>query len=136
VNLSDAHLENGVRNMGGHGDFESLGADWKITDRWSVQADFEHYSKHVPEQAGISLLPAVKGVVPITPVPDPRNLLSGRWAIYTPKTTNIQVRADYIIADGWKVLAEAGRSDSERSRFTTRIGGYDINTGAGGNVTV
>ncbi len=136
VNASDTHLENGVRNMGGHGDFESVGADWRVNDRLSFQGDLEHYSKHVPEQAGISLATAVNGVVPITPVPNPRNLLSGTWAVYTPKTTNMQGRVDYIIADGWKVLAEVGRSDAERSRFTTRIANYDLVTGAGGVVTV
>ena len=136
INLSGTHLENGVRHMGGKGEFESAGFDWKATDRLTFQADVEHYDKYVPEQAGVSLLPAVNGVVPITPVPNPRNLLSGTWAIYTPKTTNVQARVDYIIADGWKVLAEAGRSDAERSRYTTRIGSYDIVTGAGGSVTV
>jgi iron complex outermembrane receptor protein len=136
VNLSDYHLENGVRHMGGHGDFESLGADWRVTDRLSFQADLENYSKTVPEQAGISLLPAVNGVVPITPVPNPRNLLSGTWNIYSPKTVNLQGRVDYIITDGWKVLAEIGRSYAERSRNTVRIGSYNIVTGAGGVVTV
>jgi iron complex outermembrane recepter protein len=136
VNLSDTHLENGVYSLGGHGDFASLGADWRATDRLSFQADFEHYSKRVPEQAGISLLAAVKGVVPITQVPEPRNLLSGTWAIYTPETTNYQGRADYAISDNWKVLAEAGRSNSDRSRFTVRIGKYNPITGAGGVVTV
>jgi iron complex outermembrane receptor protein len=136
VNASLTHLENGVRNMGGHGDFESVGADWRATDRLTFQGDLEHYSKHVPEQAGVSLLPAVNGVVPLTPVPDPRNLLSATWAVYTPETTNMQGRVDYIIADGWKVLAEVGRSDAERSRFTVRIGNYDVVTGAGGVVTV
>jgi iron complex outermembrane recepter protein len=136
VNLSDTHLENGVRHMGGHGDFESVGLDWKVTDRLSFQGDLENYSKRVPEQAGISLLPAVNGVVPITPVPNPRNLLSGTWSLYAPKTENMQGRVDYIIADGWKVLAEIGRSYAERSRFTVRIGGYDLVTGAGGVVTV
>jgi len=136
VNLSNTHLENGVHDLGGSGDFESVGADFRATDRLSFQGDFEHYTKSVPEQAGISLLPAVKGFVPITPVPEPRNLLSGTWALYTPSTTNYQGRADYIISDDWKVFAEAGRSDSSRSRFTVRIGKYKLQTGAGGVVTV
>ncbi|HEX4586068.1 MAG TPA: TonB-dependent receptor plug domain-containing protein [Burkholderiaceae bacterium] len=136
ANLSDTHLENGVHDLGGHGTFESLGLDWRATDRLSFQGDFEHYSKRLPEQAGISLLPAVNGVVPLTPVPRPRNLLSGTWAIYNPETTNWQVRGDYQIAEGWKVLAEEGRSDSNRSRFTTRISKYNRTTGAGGVVTV
>jgi iron complex outermembrane receptor protein len=136
VNLSTTHLENGVREMGGSGDFESVGADFKATDRLSLQGDFEHYTKKVPEQAGISLLAAVNGVVPLTRVPDPRNLLSGTWGLYTPSTTNYQGRADYILSDDWKVFVEAGRSDSSRSRFTTRIGNYNLVTGAGGVVTV
>lgn len=136
VNASLTHLENGVHDMGGHGDFESIGADWEVTNRLTIQGDLEHYSKHVPEQAGISLAAAVKGVIPITPVPDPRNLLSGTWNIYSPKTTNMQGRADYTIAEGWRVLVEAGRSDAERSRGTVRIGGYNLVTGAGGVVTV
>jgi iron complex outermembrane receptor protein len=136
VNLSNTHLENGVHNLGGNGYFESVGADFKATDRLSFQGDFESYLKRVPEQAGISLLPAVNGVVPITRVPEPRNLLSGTWAQYTPNTTNYQGRFDYILSDDWKVLGEAGRSDSDRSRFTVRIGKYNPLTGAGGVVTV
>jgi len=136
VNVSHTHLENGVREMGGSGDNESVGADFKATDRLSFQGDFEHYTKAVPEQAGISLLAAVNGIVPLTRVPDPRNLLSATWGLYTPRTTNYQGRADYIISDDWKVFVEAGRSDSGRSRFTVRIGKYNLVTGAGGVVTV
>ncbi len=84
----------------------------------------------------MSLLPAVNGVIPITPVPSPRNLLSGTWNRYPPHTTNQQVRADYIVNDEWKVLLETGRSDGDRSRFTVRIGGYDIVTGEGGVLTI
>ncbi len=136
VGVSHTHLENGVHDLSGSGDFQSVGADFKATDRLSFQGDFEHYTKTVPEQAGVSLLAAVKGIVPITRVPEPRNLLSGTWATYTPSTSNYQGRADYIISDDWKVFAEAGRSDSDRSRFTVRIGKYNLLTGAGGVVTV
>jgi iron complex outermembrane receptor protein len=136
VNLSTTELQNGVRGMGGRGSFGSIGFDWRITDRLSFQYDYEQYSKNVPEQGGISLASAVNGVVPITRVPDPRNLLSGTWAEYTPRTSNAQGRFDFIINDQWKVLAEAGSSDSTRSRFTVRIGNYNLQTGANGTVTV
>ncbi|OLD45633.1 MAG: hypothetical protein AUG04_01700 [Deltaproteobacteria bacterium 13_1_20CM_2_69_21] len=135
LNGSATRLENGVYGLGGDGEFASAGLDYRA-DRLTLQGDFEYYRKHVPEQAGISLLDPVNGKVPITPVPDPRSLLSGPWAIYTPETTNAQVRADYLVADNFKVVAELGRSYSDRSRFTTRIGGYDIDTGAGGAVRV
>jgi iron complex outermembrane receptor protein len=136
VNASAVHLENGVRDTGGHGSFASVGFDFRISPRLTVQGDLEYYAKHVVEQGGISLLPAVNGRIPLTPVPDPRNLLSGTWSLYPPHTTNQQIRADYLINDNWKVLAETGRSDADRSRYTVRISGYDINTGANGIVNV
>src|SRR5258706_3909069 len=136
INASQAHTENGIRETGGQSKFASLGFDYKINDRLSIQGDYEYIARIAIEQGGVSLLPAVNGVIPITPVPNPRNLLSGTWNRYPPHTTNQQVRADYIINDEWKVLAETGRSDGDRSRFTVRIGGYDIVTGAGGVLTI
>jgi iron complex outermembrane receptor protein len=135
-NASATHLENGVHDLGGHGEFASVGLDYRATSRLTLQGDIEYYSRRVPEQAGISLLPAVNGVVPLTPVPNPRNLLSGTWDLYTPRTANAQGRIDYVLADGWKVFGQVGISESSRHRTTVRIGGYDINTGAGGVVTV
>jgi iron complex outermembrane receptor protein len=135
-NASAIHLENGVRDLGGEGAFASVGADYRATSKLTFQADVEYYKRQVPEQAGISLKPAVNGVVPLTPVPDPRNLLSGRWAMYTPETTNLQGRVDYQLTSDWKVFAQAGYSGSHRHRTTTRISGYDLDTGANGTVTV
>ena len=109
INGSATALQNGVRDLGGDGEFASAGIDYHL-GRLTLQGDFEYYRKHVPEQAGISLLDPVNGVIPITPVPDPRNLLSGTWAIYTPETTNAQVRADYLLLDNLKLVTEVGRS--------------------------
>ncbi|CAN7753214.1 TonB-dependent receptor [Variovorax sp. LjRoot290] len=136
LNASATHLENGVRDMGGDGSFASLGVDVRVTPRLTLQGDFEHYRRDVPEQAGIALLSPVNGVIPLTPVPSPRNLLSGTWNLYTPRTTNIQGRADYVLNDDWKVLLQGGQSQSERHRNTVRIRNYNILTGAGGIVTV
>jgi iron complex outermembrane receptor protein len=137
ANASVVRLENGIHNTTGDGEFASLGLDWKVAPRLILQGDVEYYRKHVPEQGGISLLPAVNGVVPITPVPDPRNLLSGKWAQVRADTKNIQLRADYRFLDDWKLVAEAGVSYSFRKRFTVRIGGlYNIDTGDGGVVRV
>jgi TonB-dependent siderophore receptor len=135
-NASATHLQNGVRNMEGEGEFASIGVDWRATSRLTLQGDYENYRRRVPEQAGISLLPAVNGIVPITPVPSPRNLLSGRWDLYTPKTENSQVRADYVLSDAWKALVQVGYSQSHRHRTTVRIGGYNIVTGANGVVAI
>ncbi len=136
VNASYAQTENGIHDTTGHSKFWSLGFDYRVTDRLSLQGDFEYIARVATEQGGVSLLAPVNGVIPITPVPNPRNLLSGTWNVYPPHTTNQQIRADYVVNDNWKVLVETGRSDGDRSRFTVRIGNYDIVTGAGGVVTV
>jgi len=136
ANASVVRLENGIHNTTGDGEFASLGLDWKVAPRLIVQGDVEYYRKHVPEQGGITLLTATNGGVPITPVPDPRNLLSGKWAQVRADTKNIQLRADYRFLDDWKLVGEAGVSYSFRKRFTVRIGGYDIDTGDGGLVRV
>ena len=136
VNASYAQTENGIRDTTGHAKFASIGFDYRINSRLSIQGDLENISRVATEQGGVSLLAPVNGVIPITPVPNPRNLLSATWNLYPPHTINQQIRADYVISDGWKVLAETGRSDGNRQRFTVRIGNYDIVTGAGGVVTV
>jgi iron complex outermembrane receptor protein len=136
VNASYAQTENGIHDTTGHAKFASVGFDFRVTDRLSISGDLENISRVATEQGGVSLLAPVNGVIPITPVPNPRNLLSGTWNLYPPHTINQQVRVDYIIDDFWKVLAETGRSDGNRERFTVRIGNYNIVTGAGGIVTV
>lgn len=136
VNASDTHLENGVHGASGRGWFGSVGGDWRITNRLRFQFDVERYRKEVVEQGSISLPSAVRGQITVPRVPDPRNLLSGPWAVFSATTTNVQARVDYDIAPGWKALVEMGQSDSYRSRSTTRIGGYNVFTGAGGVPTV
>jgi len=136
LNASVARLENGIRGITGDGEFASLGLDWSATSRLTFVGDVEYFAKHVADQGGVSLAAPVNGVVPITKVPDPRNLLSGRWAKGTADTKNFQVRGDYVFLDGLKVLAEVGRSYAFKKRFTTRISGYDLDTGDGGVVRV
>jgi iron complex outermembrane recepter protein len=136
LNGSLAQLENGVRNTRGDGEFVSLGLDWKATSRLTLQGDVEYFAKHVPEQAGINLLPVINDQIQITKVPNPRNLLSGTWAKLRADTKNFQVRGDYVLLDGLKILAEIGRSYAYRSRFTTRISEYDPDTGANGRVRI
>jgi iron complex outermembrane receptor protein len=136
ANVSGAHLENGVKGASGHGGLASLGADWRISDRLTLQGDIEYYRKDTILQAAVSILAPVHGVVPVPRVPNPRNLLSGTWATFAGDTTNLQTRADFAFSDNWKVIGEVGRSESNRARYVTRVGKYDPVTGAGGVVTV
>lgn len=136
IGASATHYENGVHGLGGKGKFFSLGADFRVSRRLTVQMDYENYDRYVPEQGGVLIPAAVGGVVALPRVPDPRKLLSGSWDLYTPRTKNLQFRADYALSTDWKVMAQWGESDSHRHRDTVRIGGYDLVTGANGAVTV
>lgn len=136
LNASGTRLENGVRGASGKFGFASIGADWKIAGNLNAQLDLETYRKDVIEQASINL-PAVKNnTLAIPAVPDPRKLLSGSWSDYFALTTNMQGRVDYHFSPDWKIFAQAGESDSDRSRNTARISNYNIATGANGTVTV
>src|SRR5262249_2824003 len=138
LNASAARLENGVRNTTGNGEFASAGLDWRVFKPLTLQGDVEFYAKNVPEQGGVNLLTAQppNNVIPITPVPNPRNLLSGTWAELHAKTTNFQIRADYAFLDELKLVGEFGRSYSDRSRYSVRISKYNIDTGENGTVHV
>jgi len=131
LNASVAQLENGVRGTRGDGEFVSLGLDWRATSHLTLTGDVEYFAKHVPDQGGVSLANPINGVIPITKVPNPRNLLSGTWAKGRADTTNVQVRGDYVFFDGLRMLVEVGRSYAYKNRFTTRTSNYDLDTGAG-----
>ncbi|MDF3839744.1 TonB-dependent siderophore receptor [Cupriavidus basilensis] len=131
ANASATHYENGVGGASGNGKFVSLAADWQVYRDLSLKFDYEHYTRDVAEQALINVLKPVNGVIQVPRVPDPTRLLSGTWALYSPRTDNYQLRADYKLAKNWNLMAEAGQSRSYRSRFTTRIGNYNLDTGLG-----
>ncbi|MDB5906438.1 MAG: TonB-dependent siderophore receptor [Massilia sp.] len=131
VNFARAHISNGVEDADGVARFGSVAADWKATRSLSFKLDHERYSRNVIEQAGITPLKPVNGVIPVPRPPDPTQLLSGTWAHYTPSTRNTALRADYLLNDEWTLMGEIGRSDADRSRFSSRVGTYNLNTGAG-----
>ena len=133
VNLAATHLETGVDGGTGHAYFGSIAADWHASERLKFKFDFEHYSRDVIEQSQIQQLKPVNGVIAIPRLPDPTRLLSGSWAHYRPTIENVQLRVDFAFSAAWGLLGEAGRSTGERSRFITRINGYDVVTGEGTN---
>lgn len=132
VNASGQHIETGVNGVTGSGEFASLAADWQASKKLSFKFDYENYRKDVSEQGSIAPLKAVNGVIVKPNIPDPTRMLGAAWGLYTPRTENKMLRADYLISNDWKVLAEVGSSNSERSRVQARtIGNYNVQTGAG-----
>lgn len=124
-----ARLQTGVHGADGEGGFGSVALDWKATKDLTFKLDYENIYKNVVEQAQIGV---VKGtynaagvltpaVVP-SAVPTPSTLLSAPWATYSPRTQNLDIRAEYQIVKDWKAVAEYGISDSVRlNRFTDQI---------------
>jgi len=132
VNASGTHIATGVDTLTGFGEFASVAADWRASRKLSFKFDYENYKKDVMEQGSIAPLAAVKGVIVVPSIPDPTKMLGPTWGQYTPRTENKMLRGDYLISDNWKVLAEVGSSNSERSRVQARTtGNYNVLTGAG-----
>src|SRR5258706_12625200 len=67
INASQAHTENGIRETGGQSKFASLGFDYKINDRLSIQGGYEYIPRIAIGQGGVGLLPAVNRGDPTTP---------------------------------------------------------------------
>jgi iron complex outermembrane recepter protein len=132
VNASGTHIATGVHGLSGKGEFASVAADWRLSKELLLRFDFESYMKDVMEQGTIAPLAAVNGVIVVPHTVDPTRMLGTTWGFYTPHTRNKIARADYLLSDHWRVLAEAGASSSERSRVQARTTGkYDVDSGAG-----
>jgi iron complex outermembrane receptor protein len=137
VNMAQSHLETGVKGGDGEARMAAVAADWKATSRLGFKLDVEKYSRDVVEQSTLFQLKPVNGVIAVPRVPDPTRLLSGPWAVYRPETENILLRADYLVTDDWKLVAEAGKSNTARDRFISRISNYNVDTGQGtSNITI
>lgn len=132
INASGTHIATGVHGLSGAGRFASLAADWRASRSLSFRFDYETYMKDVMEQGSVAPLAAVNGVIRVPHTLDPTKLLGPAWGVYTPHTHNKIARVDYLLSDQWRVLAEAGASNSERSRVAARTTGqYDVDSGAG-----
>lgn len=132
VNASQTHIETGVNGVTGSGSFGSLAADWKASSKLGFKFDYEAYQKDVTEQGTIAPNAAVGGVVTVPDIPDPHKMLGPTWGKYTPRTVNTMLRADYEISKDWSLMAEMGRSDSDRTRVQARTtGNTNLVTGAG-----
>lgn len=103
-------VDNGSRR------FASAALDWRATDRLLLRADFEYDHRRVVEQASVALPSAVDGKITLPHAVNPRNLVGPDWSTFEATTRNALLRADYALADGWTLTAEAGHSGMARDR--------------------
>ncbi|MDM0058722.1 TonB-dependent siderophore receptor [Variovorax sp. J22G47] len=131
VNAAGGQLGSTIEGVDGNRKFLSAAFDWRVNNRLTLKADVEHYRKSITEQAGITRLAAVNGVISLPALPNPHKLLGPPWGVFEAEVTNTQLRADYSLSDNWALTVEAGHSQAERDRRLAIFGNYNVRTGAG-----
>jgi iron complex outermembrane receptor protein len=131
VNAAGGRIGSAIDGVDGNRQFGSAAFDWRVNSRLTLRADVEQYHKEIVEQAGITRLAAVNGVIALPALPDPTKRLGPLSAVFDAKVTNTQLRADYALTDTWALMVEAGHSEGERDRRLASFGNYNVRTGAG-----
>lgn len=131
INLVEGREDIGIDNYSGDRALASAALDWRATSNLSFKLDLEHYRKNVSEQAAIRVPVAVGGIITLPGVPDNRINLTGEWAKYDAKATNILFRTDYALNDNWGVFFEAGKARTGRDRNLSEFRNYNLATGQG-----
>lgn len=131
VNAAGGRIGSAIDGVDGNRQFGSAAFDWRVNSRLTLRADVEQYHKEIVEQAGITRLAAVNGVIALPALPDPTQRLGPLSSVFDAKVTNTQFRADYALTDSWGLMVEAGHSEGERDRRLASFSNYNVRTGAG-----
>jgi iron complex outermembrane receptor protein len=131
LNVAGGELRSAIKDAEGDRSLAAVALDWKPIRDLSLKLDVERFEKSATEQAFVTLLAPVNGVVTLPELPDPTKLISSPWVIYDADATNVLARADYTINDSWLVIAEYGRAQTNRDRFTPQFLNYNLTTGQG-----
>ncbi|SDR48623.1 iron complex outermembrane recepter protein [Paraburkholderia fungorum] len=131
VNAMAEHVETPIDGDRGYRMFQSVALDWKPTNRLTFKYDLEHIDQRVVEQAGITPLAAVNGVITLPQLPDASKLLVPNDKPTTSTATAQILRADYLINDNWSANVSIGQSITQRNRWLWILQKYDVNTGTG-----
>jgi iron complex outermembrane receptor protein len=131
LNLAASKEEIGIDNFAGDRQFSSLALDWSPSEKVLLRFDVEHIRKDVTEQAAITMLAAVAGMIPLPPIPPNTRNFASEWQRYDAMATNVLLRADFLISDRWTFLVEAGYARTERDRLLGQMLNYNLTTGTG-----
>jgi iron complex outermembrane receptor protein len=131
VNAMAEHVETPIDGDRGYRMFQSVALDWKPTNRLSFKYGLEHIDQRVVEQAGITPLAAVDGVITLPRLPDSSKLLVPNDKPTTSTATAQILRADYLINDNWSANVSIGQSITQRNRWLWILQKYNVDTGTG-----
>jgi iron complex outermembrane receptor protein len=132
VNAAGGQVRNAIEDYKGARQLFAAALDWRATDQLTFKADVEDIRRSAVEQASVSVLAPVNGVIAIPNLPDPTKLLSGTWALTSGNIVNFQGRGDYYFNPDWALMAEFGRAETNRERRAFgQMQNYNVVTGAG-----
>lgn len=131
VNAATQSIHAPIDDAHGNRHMASLAADWKVSDSVLLKYDYEHVEQDLPEQAGITPLPAIKGQVTLPKLPDPGQLLSSSQHNTRARADTHLLRADFALSENWAGMVSIGRSTTERDRWAWIFRNYSLVTGKG-----
>jgi iron complex outermembrane receptor protein len=127
INLAATDYQTFIPGVDGSREFGSVAVDWDPSDRLSFKFTYEAWNFNVTEQATLLLPVAIAGTgggpssfcltnpdacrIFLPNHPDPTKNLAGPNAQYDATGQNAQLQTQYLLGDGWKLLANIGQSD-------------------------
>jgi iron complex outermembrane receptor protein len=138
INALQSSLNSGIKNTVGERSFISGAFDIKPIEDLTIQLDFEHIFKKLPEpgvfrftSAPASTLANFYPRILLPRLTDPSNNFGPTWGVNRAEEDNVLLKANYHISDSWSFIADYGTSNLSRIRRLSQLNPTNINTGEG-----
>ena len=132
INAGGGRSRNAIDGYDGRRQLVAGAFDWAVTEKIGLRFDFENIQRTAIEQGAVGLNAAVNNVITLPRVPDPTQLISGKWAWTTGSIDNYVGRFDYYFTPDWAFMTEWGRAETHRDRReSSQFLNYNIVTGEG-----
>jgi iron complex outermembrane receptor protein len=131
INAVEAHLDTGIKYSQGDRNAFSGTFDYKPTDRLTMTADLEYFSKNIVEPAQFVLTTPASGPVKIPDISKldiTQNIGGSNWDYNRTSELNLLGKAVYKLTDAWNLTAYVGRSTLERNRFNPQFTPTNLTT--------
>ena len=131
INAMSNNIHLPIDGDNGNKRFFSAALDWQLNDKLLLKYDFEKVKARITEQAAIATPTAVKGIVTMPAIPDPKTLLSMNGKATKSEAQTHLLQAEYAFNSDWTGKMTVGQSRTKRDRWLWVFDSYDAKTGAG-----
>lgn len=131
LNFVEADLDVGIDRTKGDRSLQSAAVDFDPVDTIKIRLDAERITKKISEPNFYLVPAAVNGVVTLPPIPNPKKNLGDVWMYNDAYEVNLLAHIEWKFLPNWQVMAEAGTSHTNRTRFSPQFQNYNLATGAG-----